>query len=94
MNSRTDPGGLVPFAGGGKVVLTLKFRFLAIDPYEFYYHNQANLPNFSRHYGQQASDFGVLALGIGRVAFPLARKLLIPAAKNIGKNFFFRQLQN
>ena len=26
MNLRTETGGLVPFAGGGKVVLTLKFQ--------------------------------------------------------------------
>ena len=35
----------------------------------------------SRHYRQRGSGFGALALGIGRVALPLARKFVIPAAK-------------
>ena len=50
-----------------------------------YYHNQANLPHFSGHYRQRGSGFGALALGIGRVALPLVRKFVIPAAKKIGK---------
>ena len=60
-----------------------------------YYHNQANLPHFSGHYRQRGSGFCALALGIGRVALPLARKFVIPAAKKKSeKNYFFRQLQN
>ena len=31
------------------------------------------------------SGFGALAIGIGRVALPLARKFIVPAAKRIGK---------
>ena len=50
-----------------------------------YYHNRANLPHFSGHYRQRGSGFGALALGIGRVALPLARKFVIPAAEKIGK---------
>ena len=50
-----------------------------------YYHNQATMPHFSGHYRQRSSGFGALAMGIGRVALPLARKFIIPAAKRIGK---------
>ena len=50
-----------------------------------YYHNQATMPHFSRHYREQGSGFGAVAMGIGRVALPLARKFIIPAAKRIGK---------
>ena len=55
-----------------------------------YYHNQANLPHFSGHYRQRGSSFGALALGIGRVALPLARKFVIPAAKKIGKELLLQ----
>ena len=50
-----------------------------------YYHNQATMPHFSGHYRQRGSGFGALAMGVGRVAFPLARKVIVPAAKRIGK---------
>ena len=43
------------------------------------------MPHFSGHYRQRGSGFGALAIGIGRVALPLARKSIIPAAKRIGK---------
>ena len=52
---------------------------------EAHYHNQATMPPFSGFYRQRGSDFGALALGIGRVALPLAQKLLAPAAKRVGK---------
>ena len=52
---------------------------------EAYYHNQATMPHFSGHYRQRGSCFGALAMGIGRVALPLARKFIVPAAKRIGK---------
>ena len=55
-----------------------------------YYHHQANLPIFSEHYRQRGSDFGALALGIGRVALPLTRKFVIPAPKNIGKELLLQ----
>ena len=55
-----------------------------------YYNNQANLPHFSGHYRQRGSGFGALALGIGRVALPLARKFVIPAAKKIGKELLIQ----
>ena len=37
-----------------------------------YYHNQATMPHFSGQYRQRGSGFGALAMGIGRVALPLA----------------------
>ena len=52
---------------------------------EAYYHNQASMPHLSWQYRQRGSGFGALAMGIGRVALPFARKLLVPAAKRIGK---------
>ena len=52
---------------------------------EAYYHNQATMPHFLGHYRQRGSGFGALAMGIGRVALPLARKSIVPAAKRIGK---------
>ena len=55
-----------------------------------YYHNQANLPLFSGHYRQRGVGFGALALGIGRVVLPLARKFVIPAAKKIGKELLLQ----
>ena len=44
------------------------------------------MPHFSGHYRQRGSGFGALAAGIGRVALPLARKILWPAAKKIGRD--------
>ena len=43
------------------------------------------MPHFSGHYKQLGSRFGAMAMGIGRVALPLARKIIFPAAKRIGK---------
>jgi hypothetical protein len=43
------------------------------------------MPYFSGHYRQRGSGFGALAAGIGRVALPLARKIIWPAAKRIGR---------
>ena len=52
---------------------------------EAYYSNQAyqSMPLFSGPYRQRGSGFGALAAAIGRVALPLARKFLWPAAKPI-----------
>ena len=54
---------------------------------EAYYSDQASqsMPHFSGHYRQRGSGFGALAAGIGRVALPLARKFMWPAAKGIGR---------
>ena len=52
-----------------------------------YYSQQAAsaMPHFAGHYRQRGSGFGALAAGIGRFAFPLARKFILPAAKKIGR---------
>ena len=54
---------------------------------EVYYSNQASqsMPHFFGHYRQRGSGFGALAAGIGTVALPLARKIIWPAAKRIGR---------
>ena len=59
---------------------------------EAYYSNQASqsMPHFSGHYRQRGSGFGALAAGIGRVALPLARKFLWPAAKKIGRDLLLQ----
>ena len=55
-----------------------------------YYHNQAKLPHFSGPYRQRGSGFDALALGMGRVALPLTRKFVIPAAKKIRKELLLQ----
>ena len=52
---------------------------------EQYYAKQASLPHFSGHYRQRGSGFGALAAGIGRVAIPFARRVILPAAKKLGR---------
>ena len=41
----------------------------------------ASLPHFSGHYRQRGRGFGAFAAGIGRVAIPFARRVILPAAK-------------
>ena len=48
---------------------------------EQYYAKQASLPHFSGHYRQRGSGFGALAAGIGRVAIPFARRVILPTKK-------------
>ena len=52
---------------------------------EAYYQQQSISPYFSGHYRQRGSRFGALAAGIGRAGLPIARKVLWPAAKRIGR---------
>ena len=60
---------------------------------ESYYTNQASsLPYFSGHYRQRGSGFGTLACGIGRIALPLARKFILPAAKRVGKELLLQSV--
>ena len=60
---------------------------------ESYYTKQASaLPFFSGHYRQNGSGFGALAGGIGRIALPLARKFIIPAAKRVGKELLLQSV--
>ena len=72
-NLRTETGRLLPFAGGGgKVGLTLNFKSCLIKIMEAYYHNQVTMPHFSGHCRQWGSGSAALAMGIGRLALPLA----------------------
>ena len=54
---------------------------------EAYFSNQASqsIPHFFGPYRQRGSGFGALAAGIARVILPLARKIIWPAAKRIGR---------
>ena len=58
-----------------------------------YYTNQASaLPYFSGHYRQRGSTFGALASGIRRIALPIARKFILPAAKRVGKELLLQSV--
>ena len=58
-----------------------------------YYTNQASaLPYFSGHYRQRGSEFGALASCIGRIALPIARKFILPAAKRVGKELLLQSV--
>ena len=81
VNLQTETGRLVPFA----IIRLKNFKSFLIKIMEAYYHNQATMPHFSGHHRQRSSGFGALAMGIGRVAFPLTRKVIVSAAKRIGK---------
>ena len=60
---------------------------------ESYYTNQSSaLPYFSGHYRQRGSGFEALASGIGKIALPLARKFIIPAAKRVGKELLLQSV--
>ena len=60
---------------------------------ESYYTNQASgLPYFSGHYRQRGSEIGALASGIGRIALPLARKFIKPAAKRVEKELLLQSV--
>ena len=60
---------------------------------ESYYTNQASsLPYFSGHYRQRGSGFGDLPSGVGRIALPLARKIILPAAKRIRKELLLQSV--
>ena len=51
------------------------------------YAKLALVPRFSGHYRQRGSGFGALAAGIGRVAIPFERRVNLPAAKKLGREF-------
>ena len=65
--------------------MTLIHKNFLIRLMKAYYHNQATTPHFSGPYRHRGSGFIALAMVIGRVALPLARKFIVPAAKCIGK---------
>ena len=55
---------------------------------EAYYQQQSVSPYFAGHYSRRGSGFWVLAAGSGRVAVPIAKNLLWPDAKKIGRELF------
>ena len=57
-----------------------------------YNSRQASMPHFSGHARQRGSGIGSLALGVGRVALPFAKRVLLPAVKSIGKELFVQSL--
>ena len=57
-----------------------------------YYSRQAIMPHFTGHARQRGSRFGHLALGVGRVAMPFAKNVLLPAVQWIGKELFGQSL--
>ena len=57
-----------------------------------YYSRQAIMPHFTGHSRQRGSRSGHLALGVGRVALPFAKKVLLPAVQSIGKELFGQSL--
>ena len=59
---------------------------------ESYYSRQAVMPHFPGHTGQRESGLGSSASGVGRVVLPLAKKVLLPTAKSIGKELSVQSL--
>ena len=57
-----------------------------------YYSHQAIMPHFTGHARQRCGGFGSLVLGVGRVALPFAKKILLPAVQSIGKELFVQSL--
>lgn len=51
-----------------------------------YYQRQSQLPYFGGHIRQRGSGIGALVLGVGRIALPFIRKVIIPAAKRLGRD--------
>ena len=49
-----------------------------------YHSRQAIMPHFHGHARQRGSGFGSIALGVGRVPLPFAKKVL-PVVQSIGK---------
>ena len=50
------------------------------------------MPHFTSHARQRGGGFGSLALGVGCVALPFAKKVLLPAVQSIGKELFVQSL--
>ena len=51
------------------------------------------MPLFTGLARQRGGGFGSLALGVGRVALPFAKKVLLPAVQSIGKELFVQSYQ-
>ena len=52
---------------------------------ETYYRNQAQSPYYRGQIRQRGSGIGALVAGLGRVALPIFRNVILPMAKNVGK---------
>ena len=59
---------------------------------EQYYSQQAVLPRFTGDARQRGIGFGSLAAGVGRVAVPFSKKILLPAVESLGKELFVQSL--
>jgi hypothetical protein len=57
-----------------------------------YYQQQSQTPYFSGHVRQRGSGIGALVAGVGRVALPFIRRVILPAAKRIGRELFSQAL--
>ena len=51
-----------------------------------YYQQQSQLAHFGGAIRQRGSGIGALVAGIGRVALPFIRRVIIPTAKRIGRD--------
>ena len=52
-----------------------------------YYRQQSQLPHFGGYSRQRGSGIGALVAGVGRVALPFIRKVVLPIAKQFGREF-------
>ena len=43
---------------------------------------------------ERGSGFGALAAGIRRVALPLARRIIWPTSKRLGREFLYKKLND
>ena len=89
---RTETSQLATFSGTSKVILTLQFKKFGESNGIILYQSSICIALFSGHYRQRGSGFGALASGIGRIALPLARKFIIPAAKRVGKELLLQSV--
>ena len=53
-----------------------------------YFSREAIMPHLTGPARQRGSGFGSLVLGVGRIALPFAKKLVLPAVQSIGKELF------
>ena len=81
---RIETGRVVPFAGTGRVVVTLNFKCFGGKPKEQVSAKQDSLSHFSGHYRQRDSGFGELA--VPGVAISFARQIILTSAKKWTEN--------
>ena len=92
VNLRTETVRLVPFAGGGgKSCFDLKTsKIFRLRLWRCAIRIKRQCLTSQEHYRMLGSGFGSLAMDIGPVALPLAGKVIVPAAKRIGKEIFVK----